>query len=113
MLDDRPESERIEIHDSRGNRIILSPDGMDRIMSNERVLNKGARSVQMDGDDDSEIAGSSTEKVTRTPRARVGGNVERLGGNLTESGNLTEKVGKTAYVGGSTTRGPSSASAVR
>ena len=93
ILDDRPESERLEIHDSRGNRIILSPEGMDRIMSNERVLDKGARSVQVDGDDDSIISGGSKEQVLKTHEREVGGNV-----TLTYRGNLSEKVGKSAYV---------------
>lgn len=92
VMDDRPESERLEVHDSRGNRIILSPEGMDRIMSNERVLNKGARSVQIDGGDDSVIAGGSREKVDGPHRREVGGDV-----TLTYRGNLHEQVGRTAY----------------
>lgn len=92
-MDDRPDSERLEIHDSRGNRIILSPDGMDRIMSNERVLDKGARSVQIDGNDDSVIAGGSKEQVGGGHRREVAGDVA-----LTYRGNLSEQVGRAAYV---------------
>lgn len=92
VLDDRPDSERLEIHDSRGNRIILSPEGMDRIMSNERVLDKGSRSVQVDGDDDSVIAGASHEKVDGKHAREVGGDV-----TLTYRGNLDETVGRSAY----------------
>ena len=92
VMDDRPESERLEIHDSRGNRIILSPDGMDRIMSNERVLDKGARSVQIDGNDDSVIAGRSKEQVGGGHEREVAGDV-----SLTYRGNLSEKVGRAAY----------------
>lgn len=92
VLDDRPESERLEIHDSRGNRIILSPEGMDRIMSNERVLDKGARSVQVDGDDDSVISGASKEKVEGAHEREVHGDVR-----LTYKGNFSEKVGRSAF----------------
>lgn len=92
VFDDRPESERIEIHDSQGNRLILSPEGLDRIMSNERVLNKGARSVQVDGDDSSTIAGRSTESVDGVHERTVNGDV-----TLTYKGDLTEKVGRSAF----------------
>ncbi len=92
VLDDRPDSERLEIHDSRGNRIILSPEGMDRIMSNERVLDKGSRSVQVDGDDRTEVGGRSTEKVDGAHDREVGGDV-----TLTYRGNLTEQVGRAAF----------------
>lgn len=92
VMDDRPESERMEIHDSRGNRIILSPEGIDRITSNERVLDKGARSVQVDGNDDSVIAGRSKEQVGGGHEREVAGDV-----SLTYRGNLSEKVGRSAY----------------
>jgi type VI secretion system secreted protein VgrG len=93
VMDDRPESERLEIHDSQGNRIILSPEGMDRIMSNERVLNKGARSVEVDGDDDLEIAGRSKEVVGGSHEREVKGDA-----SLVYRGNFSEKVGRSAFV---------------
>lgn len=93
VLDDRPEHERIEIHDSRGNRLILSPDGLDRIMSNERVLNKGSRSTQIDGHDETEVAGDRTETVTGASSQAVRGDA-----TVTVRGDLREEVGRTAYV---------------
>lgn len=93
VLDDRPDSERIEIHDSKGNRIILSREGLDRIMGNERVLNKGSRSEQVDGNAKLDLAGSQTEKVR-------GGHTRIVTGDttLTLDGDFTERIGKTAFV---------------
>jgi type VI secretion system secreted protein VgrG len=93
VLDDRPEHERIEIHDSKGNRLILSPEGLDRIMSNERTLNKGSRSAQVDGDDVLDLSGKQTETV--------GGRHKRVVKNdatIEVKGNLVEKIGGTSFV---------------
>ena len=38
VLDDRPATARVEIHDSQGNRIILSEGGLERLVSNERTM---------------------------------------------------------------------------
>jgi hypothetical protein len=92
VLDDRPEHERIEIHDSRGNRIILSRDGLDRIMSNERALNKGSRSAQIDADDRLNVSGTQTETVGGAHTRTVGGSA-----SVTVGGDLTETVGTTAW----------------
>lgn len=92
VLDDRPDSERIEIHDSQGNRVIFSKDGMEQIISNENTVNSGARSVQVDKDDKLEVSGKQEESIAGSHTRDVSGDVE-----LTYSGNLTEKVGGTAY----------------
>lgn len=92
VLDDRPESERIEIHDSRGNRLILSAEGLDRIISNERTYNKGGRSADIDGDDLTDIAGSQTEKIGRGHTREVRGDTE-----IATMGNLLESAGNGAY----------------
>lgn len=73
VLDDREGHERIEIHDSRGNRLVLSPDGLDRIMSNERTLNKGSRSATVDGDDQLNVAGASATDVGGSYQVTIGG----------------------------------------
>lgn len=93
VLDDRPDSERIEIHDSKGNRIILSREGLDRIMSNERVLNKGSRSEQVDGDARLDLAGGQSETVGGAHTRRVSGDA-----TVTIGGDLSETVGGTAFV---------------
>lgn len=86
VLDDRPDYERIEIHDSKGNRLILSAEGLDRIMSNERTLNKGKRSAQVRGDDKLDLAGKQTETVGGNHTRTVGGDVSvTIGGNLAET----------------------------
>jgi hypothetical protein len=92
VLDDRPEFERIEIHDSKGNRLILSRDGLDRIMNNERIYNKGERAAQIDGDDHLELAGAQLETIGGNHTQQVGGDY-----TLDVSGNLTEKVAGTAF----------------
>jgi type VI secretion system secreted protein VgrG len=93
VLDDRPDSERIEIHDSRGNRVIFSKDGMEQIVSNERTVNSGSRSVQVDRDDKLEVSGAQRETVG-------GGHTRHVAGDLTLriGGNLSETVAGTAYV---------------
>ena len=93
VLDDRPDSERIEIHDSRGNRVIFSKDGMERYVSNERTVNTGARSSQIDGDDKLELAGKQVEKVSGDHVRTVARNAD-----ITINGNLTETIGGSGYV---------------
>jgi hypothetical protein len=113
VLDDRPDSERIEIHDSRGNRVIFSKDGMEHYVSNERMVNTGGRSADIDGDDKLTVAGRQTETVgtfagtvTRSATVKIGGNLdETVGGtayrrkidnegtSITVGGQLTEKIG--------------------
>lgn len=92
VLDDRPDSERIEIHDSQGNRVIFSKEGMEHYISNERTVNTGSRSSQIDGDDQLEVAGKQTETVSGTHKRTVKRDVE-----LTVGGNLTEKVSDGGY----------------
>jgi len=93
VLDDRPEFERIEIHDSKGNRLILSREGLDRIMSNERVLNKGGRSEDITGKDQLTVGGSQTETISGNHTHSVGGDA-----TVTVSGNLSETIGGTGFV---------------
>lgn len=80
VLDDRPDHERIEIHDSQGNRLILSSEGLDRIVSNERTYNKGSRSVDMDGGDKLEVAGGREVTVGKGLDETVRGKVKRSAG---------------------------------
>lgn len=87
VLDDRPDTCRIEIHDSEGNRLILSREGLDRIMSNERTLNKGNRGAQIDGNDKLELSGTQTEEVGKSHTRTVGGDVK-----LTVRGKYLEQV---------------------
>jgi hypothetical protein len=93
VLDDRQESERIEIHDSTGNRLILSREGLDRIMSNERTLNKGALSEQIDGDASLDLSGDRTETVGGADQRTVSGDLK-----VTVGGDLAERVAGGAFV---------------
>ncbi len=92
VLDDRPEYERIEIHDSKGNRLIFSHEGLDRIMSNERTFNKGNRSARVDGNDKADISGNQTETIAGNHQRRVSGDIA-----LDCAGNLDEAIGGGAY----------------
>ncbi|SDZ14933.1 hypothetical protein SAMN05444365_10629 [Micromonospora pattaloongensis] len=93
VLDDRQGNERIEIHDRTGNRLILSEEGLDRIMSNERTLNKGALSEQIDGDASLELGGKRTEGIGGSDTRDVDGDC-----TLTVGGDLTERIAKSAFV---------------
>lgn len=93
VLDDRQDHERIEIHDSSGNRLILSEEGLDRIMSNERTLNKGSLSEQVDGDANLDLGGKRKEEIGGSDTREVDGDCE-----LTVGGDLTERIAKTAFV---------------
>ena len=106
VLDDRAGHERIEIHDSRGNRLILSPAGFDAVISNERSINKGSRSAAVDADDSTEVAGASTERIGGASTRTVGGDltvevsgsvVERLGAGYQRT---IDKDGVTVMIGG-------------
>lgn len=92
VLDDRPEHERIEIHDSKGNRLILNRNGLQRIVGNERTYNKGNRAAQIDGNDRLELAGRQQETIGGEHRREVGGDTD-----IQISGNLSERVGGGAY----------------
>lgn len=86
VLDDREGSERIEIHDNRGNRLILSKEGFLQLVSNERVVNKGARGVQIDQDDRLEVAGDQTETIKGKHTREVKGDVSiKIDGHFTET----------------------------
>ncbi|RKG63568.1 hypothetical protein D7W79_40120 [Corallococcus exercitus] len=92
VLDDRPESARVEIHDRQGNRVILSAEGLDRLISNERTVNEGNRSAEVDGDDRLEVGGTQEETVDGSHTRDVGGDV-----SLHVTGSLTEKVDVAGY----------------
>jgi type VI secretion system secreted protein VgrG len=92
VLDDRPESARVEIHDRQGNRVILSAEGLDRLISNERTVNEGNRSAEVDGEDRLEVGGSQEETVDGGHTREVGGDV-----SLHVKGALTERVDVAGY----------------
>lgn len=86
VLDDRAESARIEIHDNKGNRLILSKEGLVELVSNERTVNKGNRGTQIDQNDVTLIGRHQREQVGGHHQRKVGGDVElAIGGDLKES----------------------------
>ena len=86
VLDDREGSARIEIHDSLGNRLILSKEGLIQIVSNERTLNKGNRGTQIDQSDSTRIGRHQDEKVGGHHHREVGGDAEiAIRGDLKET----------------------------
>jgi len=93
VLDDRQGSERIEIHDSKGNRLILSHEGLDRIVLNERTYNKGNRAADIDGSDVLDLAGDQEETVGGGHLREVRGDTE-----IRIKGNFSEALGNGGYI---------------
>jgi type VI secretion system secreted protein VgrG len=91
VFDDR-EGGRIELRDRDGNRLILSSEGMDNLVSNERTVNEGARSNQIDGDDSLELAGSQDETVGGSHTREVSGDSK-----LSVKGSLSETVNAAGF----------------
>ncbi|HZH02253.1 MAG TPA: phage baseplate assembly protein V [Myxococcaceae bacterium] len=87
VMDDRPETARIEIHDRQGNRLIFSSEGLDTLVSNERTVNEGNRSSEVDGSDSLDVSGTQDEHVGSHHTRKVDGNVE-----LHVRGDLREQV---------------------
>jgi hypothetical protein len=86
VLDDRDGSARLEIHDNKGNRLILSKEGLIELVSNQRTVNKGNRGTQIDQNDVSVIGRHQDEKVAGHHHRQVGGDVEiDIGGDLKET----------------------------
>lgn len=88
-LDDHDDEHdgRLEIRDRHANRIILSKEGMDHLVSNERTVNEGARTSEVDGKDKLTVGGDQEETVGGKHTRTVKRDVE-----LTIRGGLTEKV---------------------
>ncbi len=61
LLDDRNGSARVEIRDSLGNRIILSEEGLQILVSNQATVNEGNQSVEVDGDATLRVSGDQIE----------------------------------------------------
>jgi len=93
VLDDREGSERIEIHDSRGNRLILDANGFDRMVLNDRTLNKGNRSAEIRGRDELEVKGDQSEIIRGAHQKQVNDDV-----SLVYKGDLSETAGNGTYV---------------
>ena len=92
VLDDRDGSERIEIHDSRGNRLILSKEGFDQIVLNDRTYNKGNRSHDIDGRDVLDVAKNQEESIGEGHVRKVGGDA-----SLTIRGSYAEDISNGGY----------------
>lgn len=91
VLDDRPEHRRVEIQDAFGNRFVFDKNGLSTMISNERVDNQGARTVEVLQDDVLKISGSRTYSSGDLDMT-VKGNRE-----VTSTGSLTETANSGAY----------------
>ena len=76
LLDDRKETARVEIRDSLGNRIILSSEGLQILVSNESTVNEGNEKVEVDGDASLRVGGNHTEEVRASASSFVGGDLD-------------------------------------
>lgn len=84
VLDD--ERKVLEIRDAQDNRLVLGPDGLDRVVNNERVVNKGNRTATVSGDGEQSVGGSLRTTVSSTYDEEVSGHVaRRYGSSLEES----------------------------
>jgi type VI secretion system secreted protein VgrG len=92
LLDDRKDSARIEIRDNLGNRIILSSEGIQFLVSNETTINEGNQSVEVDGDASLRVAGARTEEVHGSHDRQVDGDV-----SLHAKGGFSEKFDAAGY----------------
>lgn len=69
LLDDRPETARVEIRDHVGNRLILSKDGIQTLTNTDAGVTEGDRTREVDGEDYLRVGGGQVEEIK--------GNVER------------------------------------
>lgn len=76
LLDDRDQDPRIEICDRNGNRLILSNDGLQVLVSNQSTVDEGNRTTFVDGDDYTRVGGRQTEEV-------IGGHDRTVNGSAT------------------------------
>jgi len=82
VLDDRPGTERIEIHDSKGNRLVFNKDGIVEIASNKRAVSKGNRGVQVAQNDRLRVGRNQEETIFGHHKREVQGDVDwTVGGN--------------------------------
>jgi type VI secretion system secreted protein VgrG len=85
LLDDRPDTARIEIRDHVGNRIILSREGIQFLTNNEATVNEGNRAAEIDGDDSLRVGGHQKVEIHRGAERDVEGDVrEHATGGLEE-----------------------------
>lgn len=85
LLDDRPDTARVEIRDHVGNRIILSKEGIQFLTNNTATVNEGNRSEEIDGEDYQRVGGHQTLEVNGGTERDVRGDVrEHATGGLDE-----------------------------
>jgi type VI secretion system secreted protein VgrG len=85
LLDDRAETARVEIRDSLGNRIILSDEGLQILVSNETTINEGNQTTEVDSDVTLRVGGGIEEEVHGSVKRTVDGDVSlRVKGGYTE-----------------------------
>jgi type VI secretion system secreted protein VgrG len=92
LLDDRAETARVEIRDSLGNRIILSDEGLQILVSNETTINEGNQTTEVDGDASLRVGGELDEEVHGSVKRSVDGDV-----SLKVKGGYTERFDVAGY----------------
>ncbi|MFV0524144.1 MAG: phage baseplate assembly protein V [Acidimicrobiales bacterium] len=84
VLDD--ERNVLEIRDAQDNRLVLGPEGLDGVVSNERLVNKGNQTATVSGDGQQKFGGSLSTRVSSTYEEEVAGPVSRrYGASLEET----------------------------
>ena len=92
LLDDRPDTARVEIRDHVGNRIILSKEGIQFLTNNEAHVNEGNRSMEVDGDDYLRVSGQQSQEINGGVERDVKGDVRQYA-----TGGLDEKFDQLSY----------------
>jgi type VI secretion system secreted protein VgrG len=89
LLDDRPETARVEIRDSLGNRIILDKDGLTMLAGNQTTINEGNQVSEIDGDSKLRVSGAHAEEIHGGRTSDVTGDVSlKATGGYSESFDL-------------------------
>lgn len=92
LLDDRPDTARVEIRDNVGNRVILSKNGLQVLTNNHAAVNEGNRSEEVDGQDYLRVGGGQLEEIKGNVSRTVDGDVA-----LASTGTLTESYKAAGY----------------
>ena len=75
LLDDRPDTARVEIRDSLGSRIILDKDGITMLAGNHTTVNEGHQVAHVDGNASLRVSGDHNEEIHGGSTRTVDGDV--------------------------------------
>lgn len=92
LLDDRPDTARVEIRDSLGSRIILDKDGITMLAGNHTTVNEGNQHAVVDGNASLRVSGDHEEEIHGGTTRTIDGDV-----SVAARGGLSESYGLAGY----------------